>query len=199
MKVSGYLAALLLFSVLACKTKKTAPPKDIYVKPFGWRITIPEGFEQLTTEQRNKLMQKGTEAIEKTYGQKIENKAEPIFFFRSGERNYMEANEQPFDTAVDGSYDESCKLINGVVYNTFSSQMQGAVVDSSSARETINGYIFHVFRIKITLPNKKVLHTIMYNRLFEKKDLTLSLTYFEEEKGEAMLNALRKSTFAKQE
>ncbi len=194
----GYLAVLLLCTVLACKTKKT-PPKEIYVKPFGWRITIPEGFEQLTTEQRNKLQQKGAEAIEKTIGQKVENRAEPVFFFRSGIKNFMEANEQSFDTATDGSYSDFCKLVNQVVYTTFSQQIPNAQVDSSTSREIIDQYTFHVFRVNITMPNKQVLHSVMYNRLFEKKDLTLSLTYVDEDKGRAMLNAVKKSTFAKQE
>ena len=52
---------------------QTSPKKEIYNKDFNWTISIPENFDTVTAEQWAKIQNKGADAIEKTFEEKIDN------------------------------------------------------------------------------------------------------------------------------
>jgi hypothetical protein len=177
---------------------QTAPKKEFYSKDFKWRITIPENFETISNEEMDKLKNKGAEAIEKTYDEKIDpNGAKVIFMFRSDKMNYFESNYQAFDVAVDGDYLESTKNVCDILYNTFMTQMPGVKVDTTRTVEKIDNLPFQTFKMRIEYPNKMVLHGLMYSRLFDKKEFSVNIMYVDEEKGKVMIDAWKTSKFGK--
>src|SRR5688500_12937505 len=101
-----FLAVVVTLS--GCKGFGDVKSQTLHNKEFNWTITIPEGFEKVSAEDWAKLQNKGAQAIENTYGEKIENLSTIIFAFRNGQLNYLEANYQPYDKAVDGDYRSSC-------------------------------------------------------------------------------------------
>lgn len=176
---------------------QTAPKKEIYNKDFNWTITIPENFENVSTEEWAKMQNKGADAIEKTYNEEVVNQAKTIFVFKSDQLNYFESNYQPFDTAIDGDYLESCKNINNILYETFMTQMPGIKIDSTATVEKIDNIEFQTFKMKIEYPNKMVLNAILYSRLFDKKEFSVNIMYVDNKKGEQMLDSWKKSKFTK--
>jgi hypothetical protein len=188
-----YFATILSFFISCCSSQNKS--KEIYNKDFKWKIVIPENFENVPSEQWEKLKSKGQQAVENTYDQEIVNNAKTIFIFRTDEMNYFESNYQPFDVAVDGEYLESCRNVNNILYETFMTQMPGIKVDSSSATETISGLVFQKLTLKILYPNDLVLNVLMYSRLFDKKEFSVNIMYVDNKKGEAMLNSWTKSKF----
>src|SRR5690242_19727729 len=96
---ADYFCSLLLTTflllTLECSAQSTSK-KELYYKDFNWTITIPENFEKVAPEVREKMEERGVSAIEDTYGGKVENKAKSIFIFSSGQTNYFESNYQPF-------------------------------------------------------------------------------------------------------
>lgn len=194
MKTIYYLTICLVIIFQSC-SGQSKTKKEFYNKDFNWKITIPESFDTVSTEQWEKMQNKGAEAIEKTYDEKIDNRAKTIFVFQSGQLNYLESNYQPFDIATDGDYLEACKGVNEVVYQTFVTQMQGIKIDTATSTEKIDNLEFQKFKMKVTYPNKMVLNVLMYNRLFGKKEFTLNIMYVDEAKGDLMMKAWKKSTF----
>ena len=88
---------------------QSSKSKEFFSKDFNWTITIPEDFETVNPEQWKAMQNRGADAIEKTYGEGVENHSNTIFVFKSDQFNYFEANQQPFDPEKDGNYEESFK------------------------------------------------------------------------------------------
>jgi hypothetical protein len=193
-KILG-ISIVALFIFQNCKLQVNK--QEIYNKDFEWKISIPENFENVSPKQWKKMQNKGVDAIEKTYDTTIENIAKTIFVFKMNEFNYFESNYQPFDTEIDGEYLESCKNVNELLYGTFAAQMPETKVDTASTTETIDDLVFQKFKVKVQYPNGMILNLIMFSRLFDKKEFTVNIMYVDKEKGEIMLDAWRKSTFAK--
>jgi len=176
---------------------QTTPKKEIYNKDFNWTITIPENFENVSAEEWAKMQNKGADAIEKTYNEEVVNQAKTIFVFKSDQLNYFESNYQPFDTAIDGDYLESCKNVNNMLYETFITQMPDIKIDSTSSIEKIDNLEFQTFKMKIEYPNKMTMNVLMFSRLFDKKEFTVNIMYVDKKKGEQMLDSWKKSKFTK--
>ena len=194
--MKSVLICLIVWTGLSgCRTKTDSPPQTLHNKDFNWTITIPEEFASVSPGDWAKLQNRGAEAIENTYGEKVENQATTIFVFKSGDYNYLESNYQSFDPAQDGDYRESCKGVNEIVYETFKSQIPAAKIDSASSVERIGGLDFHTFKIVLDLPNGTKIHSYMYNRLFGKRDFSLNITYVDENAGGKMREAWFGSKF----
>jgi len=196
MKNNNYVLLCLTILIQGC-AGQTTPKKEIYNKDFKWTITIPENFENVSTEQWNKMQNKGADAIEKTYDEKVENRAKTIFVFKSDQMNYFESNYQPFDTATYGNYLKSCKNVGDILYQTFVAQMPGTKVDTTYTTEKIDHLVFQIFNIAVTYPNKMVLNVLMFSRLFDKREFTVNIMYVDKLKGVKMLDSWRKSKFSK--
>jgi len=192
----NYLLICLSILIQSCNGQAT-PKKEIYNKDFNWTITIPENFENVSTEQWAKMQNKGAEAIEKTYDEKITNRAKTIFVFKSDEMNYFESNYQPFDTIIDGNYVESCKNVNNILYETFKTQMPDIKIDTTTTLEKIDNLEFQTLKMKVEYPNKMVLNLLMYSRLFDKREFTVNIMYVDNLKGIQMLDSWKKSKFNK--
>lgn len=197
MKQLTQLTFVLFLILQACTGQTKTNKKEIYNKDFKWTITIPENFETVTPEEWMKMQNRGAEAIEKTYDQKIENRSKTLFVFKSDQFNYFESNYQPFDPAADGNYDETNQEVNKVLYGTFEAQMPNAKLDSISSKETINGLVFNKFKITIHLPNNMVMNFLMYSRLFDKREFTVDIMTVDKEKEKVLLDAWTNSTFGK--
>ncbi|WP_424963806.1 hypothetical protein [Ekhidna sp.] len=188
-----YCLILTLFSNCTSQTKTEA--KQLYNEEFKWSIIIPEDFNGVSPSDWKKMQNKGANAIEDTYGEEVINQAKIIFVFKSGDLNYFESNQQPFDESIDGDYLESWGGVNEVLYETFKAQMPGTKLDSSTYTTDISGLTFYTFKMKIDYPNGLTLNTLMYSRLFDEKEFSVNIMYMDEELGERMIQSWESSTF----
>ncbi|MDB4921352.1 hypothetical protein [Mucilaginibacter sp.] len=195
MKRTLLLLITLLFFENICFGQIGTSKNEVFNKEFNWHITIPNNFKSLSADDYTKLQQKGVNAMEKTTDSKIENNSTPIFAFRADQLHYFESNSQPFDTIKDGNYAEVSKEVYNILFETFKQQMPSAKLDSSLSTEIIDKLTFIRLNILITLPNKVVINMLMYNRLFDKKELTVTMMFVDKDKGDMLLNAWRNSRF----
>ena len=189
------LLALIIF-IQNCNGQKT-PKQQIHNKEFNWTITIPENFENVSSEDWARMQNKGADAIEKTYEGEVVNRSKTIFVFKSDQLNYFESNHQPFDPRVDGDYLESCKAVDEVLYQTFKTQMPGVRIDTTRTVEKIDNLEFQTLTMKVEYPNKMVLSLLMFSRLFDKREFTVNIMYVDKVQGQKMLDAWRQSKFSK--
>ena len=191
-RVNYFIVLTILFQ--SC-LGQTNPKKEIYNKDFNWTITIPENFDTVSAVQWVKMQNKGVDAIEKTYDGKVDNRTKTIFVFKSDQLNYFESNYQPFDTATDGNYFESCKNVNEMLYQTFITQMKGIKIDTVTLTKKIDNLEFQTLKMKVTYPNNMILNVLMFSRLFDKKEFSVNIMYVDKNKGELMLNSWKNSKF----
>lgn len=192
--IIGVIPALMLL-INVCKARGDTTQNELYNKEYNWHITLPESFKRISNEDFGKLQENGTKMIEKTVDGKIENHATPIFVFKADQLDYFESNSQPFDPSVDGDHEAMNKALNNILYKTMAQQIPHAEIDSATTAETIDKRVFKRFSIAVTLPNKVVMHMLMYNKLFDKKELTISIVYVDPVKGNKLLTAWRNSKF----
>lgn len=186
---------VLLLALSGCSTQTKTPSKKLYNGEFKWTIEIPENYKNVSASDWNKIQNIGADAIENTFGEEIVERPNTIFVFKNNRFNYLESNWQPFDAQVDGDYIESCKNVNEILYETFKSQMSGAIIDSTSGQKIISGLEFQTFIVKINIQNSITIHSISYSRLFGKKDFSVNIMYVDEKQGEKMLKAWNNSKF----
>lgn len=194
MKILNYVLAFLLLQ--NCYSQIN-PKKEVYIEDFKWSITVPENFETVSPEDWKIMQNKGEKAIEDTFGQDIINQSKTIFVFKSGQGNVLEANYQPFDKSVDGDYLESWNFVIDALYETFKTQLPKAKIVRKNSVEKIDNLEFNVHSMEIAMPNNLFMTTIMYSRLFGKREFTLNIMYINKEKGKIMLEAWRNSKFDK--
>lgn len=188
-----FITVILIAQI--CRGQVDTTERGVYCKEFKWKISIPEGFVNITPEQYAKLQQKGTEVLEKASNGKIENNTTRVFAFKTDQFHYFESNYQPFDPLKDGDFATSCRSVYDIIYAGLKKQLpEGTKMDSTISTEVIDHLIFQRFEMKLNL-NKLVLTMLMYNRLFDKKDLTISIFYADKSKGDLILNSWRNSKF----
>lgn len=162
---------------------------------FGWTMMVPAAFKAVSNEEVKRINQKGKVAIEATIDQEIPLNTQPIFNYRKDVMHYMEANYQPYDVKIDGAYLETNRSIYDVVYQTFEREMPEAKIDTAQEFETVNGLQFSRFKVAIRLNANFQIKMYMYNRLFGKKDLTVTFMFVDPKIGDEMLRYWRLSTF----
>ncbi len=186
---------LLIFLSLLTSCKDQTPEQEFYSKEFKWKIIIPSGFEKIETDDWREYQNKGVKAMEKTFDTIIENQTRTLFSFKNGKHNIFESNIQPFDVEIDGDYFESNKSVKYIMYETINDQVKGVEIDSLSFKKVISGKEFDSFKMTITYPNKVVLNTLTYSRLFNKTDFTVNITYIDEKEGKKMIKKWENSVF----
>lgn len=189
----------LIFTILLIFQNCSGQTSDnkFYNKDFKWSIVIPPNYLKVSQEEWSKKQQRGKVAIEKTTGQEVINEAKIIFVFKADDMNYFEANYQPFDPQIDGDYLESVKMVNNTLYQTFKQNIPNAKIDTLNTTEKINNLVFQKSETKIQLPNNMILTTIMYNRLFDKREFTANLIFVDPKRGKEMVEAWKNSIFGK--
>jgi|TARA_B110000977_G_C10997881_1_gene462636 hypothetical protein len=189
------ICLIIFFGFNSCKSQTESNPKTIHNKDFNWTITIPEDFSSINETEWNKSLQKGTAAIEKTFGEEIINQATTIFAFVNGQFNNFTANYQPYDIEIDGNYLETYNDVNEISYQTFETQMPKAKLDSISSTQNISGLEFQRFDVKVDFPNGMKMKSISFSRLFDKKEFTVYIIAVDEKIGKQMLDAFLNSKF----
>jgi len=189
--------SMILIVLSITGTAQIEAGKEFSYKQLNWKIIIPQGTTVVSAQESIRLEGKGAEAIEKTYGEKVENNATTIFVVKYDDLNYFEANQQPYDSISEPDYPTYFRGINEMLYETFKKQIPNGTIDTSSSEELIAGLTFQKFRISISLPNNIVIRLIMFSRPFADKEFTVNIMYVDEEKGIRMMNAWKKSSFGK--
>ena len=178
-------------------TAQTTHKKEFYSTAFNWSITIPENFVPIDSAEMARLESKGAAVMDKANNTKVENHATLLFSVKTDQMNHFDCSYQPFNPAVDGDYLQTKQAINNMLYKTLTTQLQGVKVDTTMRIEKISNLEFNAFITTVTYPSKMVLHSLMYYRLFGKREFSLNIVYKEEEKGQQMLNAWKSSKFGK--
>jgi hypothetical protein len=201
---SFLLAVVLLFSCKQ-KDKHLGPNKqvdegtvkgDAYVsQDIGWTIAIPKGWAVVSLDQ--------TEADERKikldgnrhdYAGVDKSGEKHLISFRKDKFNSLMSTSEPFLSDSAGAFDDSCAAINKMIYDAYVSQ--GIRCDTSSGLEMIQGRQFHMFHAKVYDGGGKViLQQLLYSRLINKKDFSLTINYNNEEDKKVMMDAFTNSTF----
>jgi len=169
---------------------------EVYNSPdIGWTITIPTGWTVVSRDQTDANDKKGSEAMKKAYKGEINmSKLKHLISFQKDKFNVFMSTYEPFKDGAE-AYEQNCLAVNNLIYETYT--QQGIKSDTSSGKELIHGHYFRTFYATLYAPGgQAVLRQILYSRLINEKDFTVTLNYNNEKDKEAMMDAWKNSTIS---
>ena len=196
----------ILLSLFSCKQKTNSTENTTTSHPevqnnkyhseeIGWTISIPENWEIVAKDQLENADKIGEHLIKENTNVEVDaSQLKHLISFRKDELNIFAATAEPFEASYENEYAENNKLINMLIYNTFTNQ--GIQVDSSSGMSKIGTQEFYQFTNKIYDPEGNLFLTqTLYSQQINGYDFAINLAYDNEEDKAVMLSALENSVF----
>ena len=163
---------------------------------LGWSMTLPSGWTVMPPEDIRKFTGRGREIVEKSVGGTIEENQVDLLYLRGTRQSAFTSARQPFDES-DGPYSEQQEALFEVVTQAYGTA--GIPTRVERRQETIGGVTFELLHISMRSRegDREVAQQYMYDALFGKQSLTVSVTAGDAAEREAGLRAWRASTFEK--
>ncbi len=164
-------------------------------KEIGWSIQIPNDWEIVSNESSEANDQRGKEAIEKSTGLQIDvSTLKHLISFKKDIFNNLSSTTEPFKEEYTGEYEENCKAVNDILYQTFTDN--GIKTDSSSGKAIIQGLEFQTYHSILYAPGGEiVMQQMMYSRLINGYDFSVNINYNNEADKKTMTDVWEKSVF----
>jgi hypothetical protein len=169
---------------------------ETYVsRDIGWTIVIPKGWTVVSRDQTNENEKKGADVIRKSSHEQVDiSRLIHLISFQKDKFNSFMSTSEPFPNATPAAFEENCATVNKMIYDAYTSQ--GIKSDSASGSELIHGHKFNVFHATLYGKDGKViLQQLLYSKLINKKDFTVTINYNNEEDKKVMMDAFTNSTF----
>lgn len=191
------LHLLLLLLITAYGQAQTGDTL-IRIKQLGWSLRLPRTFVLVSDKENQELTDKGKSAIEKSTDVQVDMTGLVTLLSASqGEFNYISATIQAFNPEEDGDYMEVNEGVKAMLYKTFTDQMPGGKVDTSSSRQVIDGIEFARFNADISADNKKIMTMVMLYKLYKGYDFGITYVYVDDKARITIEKMLSDSKFEK--
>jgi len=204
-RVTSFLLAATLFFSCKEKDRHLDPNKQVdegsvkggtYVsQDIGWTIAIPKGWAVVSRDQTQANEKKGADDLRKSSHTVIDiSGLKHLISFQKDKFNSLMSTSEPFPNDSPGAFDDNCVTVNKMIYDAYASQ--GIRSDTSSSVELIHGRRFHVFHATLYGSDGKViLQQLLYSKLINKRDFSVTINYNNEEDKKVMMDAFANSTF----
>jgi hypothetical protein len=204
-RLSTFFLAATLFVSCKQKDKHLDPNKQVdegvvrgetYVSPdIGWTIVIPKGWTVVSRDQTDENEKKGAEAIRKSSHEQIDiSRLKHLISFQKDKFNSFMSSSESFPNATPGAFEDNCAVVNKMIYDAYTSQ--GIKSDTASGVEVVHGHKFYMFHATLYGKDGKViLQQLLYSKLINKKDFSVTINYNNEEDKKVMMDAFASSTF----
>jgi hypothetical protein len=204
MKVMRYLPLIILLGSFCCTGKfdtfesKTKSKDSTYVYgPLKWELKIPDGYEILTKNDEERMTERGIKAMRETVGEEFE--VQPFYdliSFRKDKMNIFLSNSQVIDSVEFPSYSEVHDGVVDVIMKTY--EGRNIKVNHKRSVELIDNIEFTKDDFELlTADGKYFMNQAMYTRLFDAIELTVTITWNNEDFGREMLDTWKGSKFGR--
>lgn len=149
-------------------------------KEVGWTITLPKGYTVIDSATEAASLKTGKKIMEESNGVQIDvSGLRTLISASKNQFSYFNATITPFDPKEDGNYEENNQVLKDAMFKTFTDQIPGGNIDSSSTNTMIDGIRFDKFQIKIPIGDNTVMTMIMLSRLHKKYDFGITYLYLD--------------------
>ena len=204
MKVMRYLPLIFLLGSICCGGKfdnsesRTKSKDSTYVYgPLKWEIKIPDGYEILTKNDEERMTETGIKAMRETVGKEFE--VQPFYdliSFRRDKMNVFLSNSQLIDSVEFTSYSEVHEGVIDIMIKTYEGRK--IKVNHTRSVELIDNIEFTKDDFNLlTADGKYFMNQAMYTRLFDVIELTVTITWNNENFGREMVDSWESSKFGR--
>jgi len=161
---------------------------------IGWTINIPQGWTVISKNKIEANNEKGRKAIEEVAGEFDYSGLKHLISFQKNQFNIFQSTSEPFELEYEGEWEDNNAGLKELIYEAYINQ--GIKVDTSSAKATIDGLEFEVFKSTIYGPDGNViLYQEMYSRYINGYDFGVNINYNNEKDKETMMEVWTNSKF----
>ena len=118
--------------------------------------------------------------------------------FRKGESNTFVCNISPFDTTKNGSWQDHIQFVKDVIFKTTQTStknLEDVQIDTSSTTVVIDKRLFNKIRLKLIIPNRKIIYWDLLSTLKNGYDVGITIVYQDENVAKKFYEILNKSKF----
>ncbi len=145
---------------------------------MGWSVDYPDYLRILSDTEIAAYEGRVEGSLEETIGEEIEYNHQNLIWLLKDRFNSFSSNSQPYDSEIDGPFEENQKMLNETILETYKNQ--GIEFDSEFGTYNIDGLGFSSMTTKLYTPDrsKVILTQIVFERLFSNsRTLTLNINY----------------------
>lgn len=199
MKTKFLSLLLCLIILVACNSSAPKEEKQRTAhytsKELGWTIEIPTGYRLISKAKIQVNDQKGKEAIDEVYDGNVNTDSlKHLVSFQKNQLNIFDSTIEPYVEKQVGEYEANNQAIKKLLFDTYRNQK--IKIDTLSGKETIQGYRFNAFYIKVYGPSGAVLmHQVMYSTLLKGYDFGVNINYNNEEDKKVLMDVFKNSKF----
>ncbi|MEQ8713469.1 MAG: hypothetical protein RIC80_10645 [Cyclobacteriaceae bacterium] len=173
------LSAIIFIVINGCngQSKKTEF-RTFKDDQMGWSVDYPDYLRILSDTEIAAYEGRAEGPLEETIGEEIEYNHQNLIWLLKDRFNSFSSNSQPYDSEIDGPFEENQKMLNEAILETYKNQ--GIEFDSEFGTYNIDGLGFSSMTTKLYTPDrsKVILTQIVFERLFSNsRTLTLNINY----------------------
>jgi tetratricopeptide (TPR) repeat protein len=206
MKLENNCLIFILLLLVACKNSNEPSPNALtesYLyesEDIGWAISIPAGYELVSSEELDERNEKGQEQIENTIGQDIEfTQSIDLLNFKFDDRNYFGSRLEPFFEEYPGEWAESNYFVQELIFATYENEGLD-FISSDLIYESIGGQEFSTFyTLFYDEEGEIIMEQYGYLTLINENNFSVFITVTDEAIKDDMFNIWYGSTFNKVE
>ncbi|KIA83949.1 hypothetical protein [Kaistella jeonii] len=197
MNIKTIFFYFLIGTILSCKGQKSDKPIQIFDNNTGFKMNLPEGFEEISANESKELLNDGKEKIDQIYDTDIDISDLKPKLFRVDDNNYFLVNITDYDPKIDGDYINAVNESNRLLYRTYIRGFEKSKIDSLNQQKKIGNVDFTKYSLSINIPPKTKMKVINYTSFVKNKDLTIAVVYLDENIGNKVINAIESAKFDK--
>jgi hypothetical protein len=189
------LTALFLLMASCSFSQK---PVVYFFSEVGLTLYIPSDFKVLDAEKNDANNKKGLKMLEESNHVSVDiSQTKTLIAARKSIMDYYNVTITPYDLKKDGSYQETAKQVNDMVYKTFHDKLPNAKIDTATGVKNIGGLSFKEFLMKIQINEKVTMIMGMLSRYHKGYDLGMSYLYTDDVTKNQIQSILQSCKFGK--
>ncbi len=183
--------------MFSCKPDSSNAILEYRIAEQNFTIEMPNNFKKADSLYVKEFYKDGIN-IFKEYGYTALSNQKSIFFFTNNEFSLLKGKTYSLNQDVADNYESQWTRMKGVLFDIKQKKvnsMEGAILDSISRIEEINGTKFYVFETNVQLldlnKNNTNLKSLRYSTLINNEDFVIDAGYLNGIDEKEILNSIK--------
>lgn len=160
-------------------------------------MNLPEGFEELSENESEKILSKGKKSIDKIYDANINISDIKPKLFKIDENNYFLINIREYDPKIDGDYDDAVNQSNGLLYRTYLKSFANTQIDTLNQQKIIDNTEFTKYLISVKASPNTEMKVLNYTSFVKNNDVRIAVVYIDDNIGNKVIQEIGNAKFEK--
>lgn len=146
-----------------------------FFKEIGMYMTVPNDYQPITTEEHNKIKDRGENLIEKANDIEVDaSSTKDLLSVRKGKYDYLNVTATSYRQVEKNGWEKTNKEVKNIVFHSLEEGMKGATLDSVSTKIRIDGISFDKFEITVSMDSKPLMKMVLISKFYKGYDFGIA-------------------------